>query len=888
VLVGRDGELQQVGEALRCACAGTAAVLRISGDPGIGKTALLDAAEDLATANGMAVVRLTAVEPESGIPSSALDMLLARLGHRRRSTASSALLAALSHASRQRPLAVLVDDIQWLDDRSMAALAFACRRLLADPVAVVLACQPSAATDSPFDSFPLLTLAPLTDEASRRLLAQSAPELPTDVADSVARELAGVPLALVGVRDLLTPEQLAGATPLPSPVPVDRAVQVRYARGWGTLDADGQRAVTLLAADDTADPTVVLAALARLGLGMEALLPAESQGLVRLDRVPRFTHPLARAAVHAVAPAQWTREAHAVLGEVLRARRDARGLRHRALGSAGPDEEIAGELEQAAARTAAHSAARASLLAQLAADLSPDPLDRERRLLQAAESTPDAHAAVRMATQVLEGVIDPNLRARAIFVLADNLHGADPTTVIDHLRRVDRARVEPALATALLSRLTWTAMENADLDLLSRLVSAMQRSELEENWVLLSAMGSALMFLGRNGPAVTALRRAAQLSSTLDPASLSMDLLTAWAMVPWWLGEDDEQSRARFRVMDQLLRAHGRPIDQVYSDFFGAERARRDGGWERAVSLLTHEIAILDALGYPAGIDHARLAGLHAYRGDEQATMIHVAAAREAFASRPSPWLELWATQARGALAHSLGRPTEAVSVLAPLRAVPFLGRGCRDAVFAGLVDLVEALVETGDRSAGREVAEELATRAEGLVDPLGSALVARCRGLTRRDGADELLTGALDELDRTAEVFERARTHLHLGEHLRRTHRNRLSREHLRQAAETFAMLGAAPWAQRANRELLASGERSLAGTRRQDSADAELTPQELRIALEVARGHSNAQVAAHLFLSTKTVEFHLGKIYRKLGVRSRGGLAQALASRGLLDVDW
>ena len=862
-------------------------MLRVSGDPGIGKTALLDVAESQATAHAMTVVRFTAVESESRIPSSALDLMLSLLGRATEVSASPAtLLEALTSASRSSPLALLVDDLQWLDDRSMGALAFACRRLLADPVAVLLACRTSAASDTPFDSFPRIHLEPLTIEQSIQLLEQSTPEMPNDVADQLARELAGVPLALVGVRDLLSAEELVGDHPLPSPVPVDHGVQVRYAAGWDALDDDGRRALTLLAADDTGDPTVIVAGLAMLGLDLGALLPAELRGLVRLDRVPRFVHPLARAAVHGGAPSQWSREAHAALGEVLRQRGDVGGLRHRALGCAGPDEGIAAELETTAVWLAPDVPRRASLLAQLSADLSPDPSDRQRRLLLAAENSSDSEHAVRLATQVLAGAPDPNLQARATFILADNLHGADPTTLLRLLNGVDREHVDPDLATELLARLTWTAMENADLTLLDRLIDVMGTSHRGDDWVLLSAMGSALMFLGRNQPAVGVLRRAAQLSADLDPAAMSTDLLTGWAVIPGWLGEDDSAARARFRRMDQLLRAHDRPIDQVYADFFGAERVRREGGWDRAISLLTHEIAILHALGYPEGVDEARLAGLHAYRGDEEAALFHISAAQRAFAQRPSPWLELWVTQARGALALTMGRPEEAIGALGSMRAVPFLGRGCRDAVIAGLVDLVEALIERGDRRTATAVAEEIEERTRGLVDPLGRALVARCRALTQPADAEVLLTLSLEELDLTAEVFEQARTHLHLGEHLRRTRRRRLSRTHLMAADEAFTYMGARPWAARAHRELIASGERATPRNPVSDTSDDELTPQELRVALEVARGLSNAQVGGVLFLSAKTVEFHLGKVYRKLGVRSRGGLAQALGSRGLLDI--
>jgi DNA-binding CsgD family transcriptional regulator len=332
--------------------------------------------------------------------------------------------------------------------------------------------------------------------------------------------------------------------------------------------------------------------------------------------------------------------------------------------------------------------------------------------------------------------------------------------------------------------------------------------------------------------------------------------------------------------MDRVLRARRQPQAVGIAAFFSAERARREGHWDRAAALLEESIGLAAASGMTDVVGLARLACLRAYRGEEASVPGLVESAQDRL-DVWSPWSASWLIQAQGALALTRGRPEEAVGILAPVRRYPFVGRGARDAVAACLVDLVESLALTGDRTSAAGAARDLATRLDGIVDPLGLALVARSRALVARDAdeADALLAAALREHDRTLEVFERARTLLVRGESLRRTRRPRQAREPLAAALSEFERLRTPDWAQRALRELAASGERVDPRT---DGRPVQLTAQEARVALAVAEGLTNTEVAQQLFLSVKTVEFHLSRVYRKLDVRSRGGLARALALHG------
>lgn len=447
------------------------------------------------------------------------------------------------------------------------------------------------------------------------------------------------------------------------------------------------------------------------------------------------------------------------------------------------------------------------------------------------------------------------------------------------LEEFDTAALSEPVARQVENQRAWLAMELLDRRALERAVAVLDRRRAgPADWEWSLTMGQALTFLAEHRRAVPHLRAAVEHSAGIDPARLPADRVVNWAIAPGWLGEADAEHAARFVRMDRVLRATGEPENVVAAAFFASERARREGRWGHAEALLREALDVSALLGAADLTATARLACLLAYRG-RQAEVLALTSDTHAGFGGWSAWNSHWFTQARGALALSLGDFEEAVRVLTPFRGSRFAGRGARDHFVASLVDLVEAQVAIGDRATAAEVAADLATRLDGVVDPFGPAMVDRCAALVRPEDADDLLASALDQLSRTTEVFETARTHLLVGEHRRRTRRPRDARDPLAEALGSFERLGADPWAERARRELAAAGFR-VSGEGARPPAD--LSPQESRIALAVVEGRTNAEVAGQLFLSVKTVEFHLSSVYRKLGVRSRGGLAKALSERG------
>ena len=388
MLIGRQAQLAQIAAVLDSAGAGRASVLRVVGGPGLGKTSLLDAAAAAAIESGMRVVRLVALEVEQELHGAGLDLLMRALGAPTASPSALGLLEALEGASRDAPLLVCLDDVQWLDRQAIAAVSFAARRLLADPVAVLLAGRPESDRIPGLAPFPRLDVPVLSEEEGQSLLLDIVPGMPAETARRVTRALAGVPLALHEVGSILPGDVLAGLAALPEPLPVSAAIQDRYARGFWQLGAESRSAVVLLAADTTGDPTVVSAALQRAGLQPTDLSSAEDVGLVRLIPTPGFVHPLARAAVHAAAHPAEVRSANAALAAVLSEAGDQiAALRHRVACTVPPDAALAGELTAASESLAQDPGARegAAEAALQAARFTPDRAERARLQVVAAE-----------------------------------------------------------------------------------------------------------------------------------------------------------------------------------------------------------------------------------------------------------------------------------------------------------------------------------------------------------------------------------------------------------------------------------------------------------------------------------------------------------------------
>ena len=890
MLVGRQAQFAQIGAVLDRACAGRAGLLRLVGDPGLGKTALLDWAGEQADARGMATTRMVALELEQGLPDAGLDVLLRLLGAPDTRRTPAGLLSALARASADQPLFLAIDDIQWLDARTVAALSFASRRLVADPVAVLLAGRPESDRIPALAAIPGVDVPPLTDEQGVELLRDSAPALSAPVAARVSRSLGGVPLALREAVHLLPGEVLAGREPLPTPIPVGPAIQDRYAQGFQHLDPQSRQGLVLLATAATSDPDVIKAALERAGLGLRVLEPAEEAGLARLAPRPCFVHPLARAAVHSAGRPAELRHANEVLAEVLAQRGDPGGaLRHRAAATVPPDAALAVELEDLARQLARHPASRAEAadVTLLAARFTPTPSEQTRLRLLAAHQA-GASTALAIVSELEGKHLNPDDRVRCLLIRIEHddtstgqgiFRRSTPTstTYLPALEALEGADLSTPVAHQVENWRAWLAMETLDRPALERAVARLERRRTDpSDWEWSLTLGQALTFLGEHDRAVPQLRAAVERSAGIDPAALPADRLINWAVAPGWLLEVDADHAARFRRMDQILRATGEPENVVSAAFFSSERARREGRWHLADALLREAVDVSRLLGAADMTATARLACLLAYRGRQDEVGALTSSAGSGLGGW-SAWNSHWFTQARGALALTLGNPEEAVRVLTPMRGIRFAGRGARDHFVASLVDLVEAQVAIGDTPAAAETTADLATRLNSVVDPFGPAMVARCQALVSPDDAEDLLGMALAHLSRTTEVFETARTQLLLGEQRRRTRRPRDARDPLTDALRAFEDLGAGPWAERARRELAAAGARVNPQAPRTKSA---LSPQEARIALAVADGNTNAEVASQLFLSVKTVEFHLSSIYRKLGVRSRGGLAKALSA--------
>lgn len=882
--MGRRSELAAIADALDCAASERASVLRFVGGPGLGKTALLDHAAAVAESRGMRVIRLVALELEQDLPEAGLDILMRQFGSVTMPRTRGGLLTALSDAAQDHPLVVLIDDVHWLDAQTLAAVSFATRRLMADSIAVFLAGRPESDSIAALSPIRRLEVRPLDPPEGAALLHDVLPSVDDDVARQVSVALGGVPLALHEAARILPPAALSGREAIPDPVPVGPAVRDRYARGFESLDPRSRTATVLLATAASVDPDVLSLALARLGLDVGDLEPAEEAGLVLLAPTPVFVHPLARSGVHSTARAAELRAANEAFAVVLAERGDRRGaLRHRAAAVTPPDRELAKELEALAAGLADLSETRseAAQFALIAARFADGREDRSRLTVLAAEWG-ERGQAVALATSLEAEDLAPDLRARATLVRVDHEAYPSQDAVLAALSALQPLALSAEVRHNLDSHRLDHAISTLDLATVRSIGTTLAReADADDSWMRLMSAGIALTFVGDHAHAVPLLRRARDTTAQLDPRPMTIDQVVSWATLTGWLGEDDAEHASRIRTLDSVFRARRQPEAVDLAAFFSAERARREGHWDRAQAYFNESIDVARAAGQGVSASQVQLAVLLAHRGQETEAneLIDLASVE---LSSWSPWLAHWLAHARGALALTKAQHRQAVSAFKPVLAVSFVGRGARDSIAASLVGLVEAALAVGEVDLAARAAEDLAVRLDGVADPLGPALVARCRAMVASDpsAADEQFAISIAEHDRTTAAFDRARTLLLRGAHLRRTRRPRLARTPLAEALAEFERFRAPDWGDRARRELAASGEKVAP---RQTVEAVELTPQEARVAMAVADGLTNAEVAEQLFLSVKTVEFHLRRIYRKLEIRSRSELAKALTARNL-----
>ncbi|GAA1713018.1 LuxR family transcriptional regulator [Isoptericola hypogeus] len=917
MLLGRDAEVATIDRLLAGARLGTAGTLAVLGDPGVGKSALIEhAAARLGPE--FRVLTATGTAAEAGLAFAGLSQLFAHeldllggLPARQAAALAAALavgdvpdggggadgdadgeagsdrlavgaatLGILTRRAETGPVAVLVDDLHDLDAPSTQALLFAARRLSADRVAVILAAR-TPEIGALVDGLPALVLDGLTEAPARALLERTvgAPVTRDRFAELYDRA-AGNPLALI---ELAThPEPLWPQVPgMPSTVP--ETITRAFARRVRRLPVATQD-LLLVAAVSGGDASVTAGAAAALGLDPASLGAAEDAGLVTSAAGSiAFRHPLLRSVVYSGVPATRRRAVHRAVADALPPGDEDRRAWHLSESVWDPDGQVAGLLAAAAERAVGRAGySVASTAYQRAATLSTTPAERDDRLLRAAGTAWAAGEAPRavwllddLATQQPPPAVARSaLELRATVAARTGALGES----VAMLRRLARDTPSPddrvhlladAALTSFFLGATATSLELADdlEELLPSVTTSRARAQA------LVGCGIARVLAGRGG---TAEIEAAVPLLEADDGLASDPRWWQWLMlVPLYL-RDASDGTALGRRVPEVSRV-ATTADLPVLLFLRARGHAAGDEWDRATAEYSLAVDIARETGQQAPLA-AALAGRswhEARQGDADRCL---ADAREALVlchEGDMHLLQAWVRFALGDLALSRGDVAVAVQELTGLEGL-LAGHGMDDVDLAPVPELVEALLRSGEVAGARRRVAPFVAAAEAKGQPWARARAYRAKALVGPDtDVDEAFSEALALHDRTPDVFETARTQLAFGERLRRAGRRVDARERLRAALATFERLGAVRWADRAAAELTATGE---VVHRSGDGWRAGLTPQELQVGLLLADGHTTREAAAALFLSPKTVEYHLRKVYTKLGIHSREELAASM----------
>jgi DNA-binding CsgD family transcriptional regulator len=885
VIVGREPEQEHIGALLDGAREGRSGVLVLRGEAGIGKTALLESARE--QAGEMTVLRCTGVESERELPCAALHQLvrpclglLDRLPEPQaaalrgafglsfervedRFLTSLGLLSLLAEAAEEAPVLCLIDDAHWLDRTSADALVFAARRLDVEPVAMLIASRHTEEQRFEGPGLPDLTLAGVSDEDAVGLIGMRS-TVPVDP-ESLIRTARGNPLALL--------ELPAGTG----------SVEDAFRQRIAALPRESRRMMLLAAAGDTEGVSVLGRAAERLGLDLSALEPAQRDDLVKVADSVSFRHPMVRSGAYAAATREEQREVHEALAAVLDGDSDDRMRRawHRAEGLQGSSDDVAAELEAAADRATGRGAhAEAASALERAADLVEDRTRRGHLLQRAARAALDSgrrEQALSLVDQARPSVTDPRDRTGLEEVRAAvEIHRGTPDEANAILMGAAEliAGVDPERATRMLVTAVEVAAiggwpERAFVSARRALAGIESRGSAEEEFM--RAFIEGVGALAELDPRAARERLA---DAMRHGRGLGESHALIWQGGVYMYAGDFPRGRSLYTQAVDAARATGSFHDIPMALWFCAN-----------ADMAGRKVAAVEASA-AEGIEIAQQVGQQNLETCFLAFLARVAA----FRGREKQCREL-AEQALGrALAHNLGSAintartalAEIGDVEAALAQLAYLegDTAQMSLLVLSLPDLVDAAVRAGvpERTApGLALYEVYAAQAQGPA--LG--ILARCKAQVAIDpeGAERLFQESLALQAHGAQPFERARTEIAYGEFLRRTRRRVDARVQLRAALATFEDVGAELWAARAREELSATGETTR---KRDDSTRDELTPQELRIAQRVAEGASNREVAAQLFISPKTVEYHLSKVFMKVGVSSRMELARAGVPQG------
>jgi DNA-binding CsgD family transcriptional regulator len=903
VLVGRSAETATIERLLADARDGRSGVLVLRGEAGIGKSTLLDYAAEHAA--GFTILRGVGVEVESELAYAALHQILRPVFDRierlpepqaaalraafalsdetvgERFRVSLGVLGLLAEVAEEQPLLCLVDDAQWLDQASADALLFAARRLEAESLALLLAARDDSGHALQAGGLTELRLRALGDAEARTLVTDrlggtAAP----DIVEWLLGSANGNPLALLELPGALTADQLAGRTPLGGTLAPTTSVELAYLDRVSRLPASVQSLLLVSAAEETGDRATVSRAAAELGLNPAELAVAEAEGLVRVgpDRI-EFRHPLVRSAVYRGAVFVERERAHQALASVLSQPGDAdRRAWHHAAATVGTDDAVAAELERTAERArdrGGHAAASAAL--ERAAGLSADPVEQGRRLVGAARAASLSGRDERAAA----------LAERGRQLVDDPLLGAEIARVfgLGHLRRgrpddgyqvmLDAAAaiatVNGDKAAELLSHAGLGARLSGDVDLqqVYRLAQTLDRSTLSAQWapVVDIMVGLEVMFEEDAAEGARLIHEAIEQSAALDdPVQLLWSGLGALSLGAYEIADavflraaSASRQAGSLGLLPFTLSLHAAQallqarLDEAAVGAAEAARLAREIG---AANLVPHAVAVSAAVAATRGREVEARAEAEEAIALARASGIGLAVA-----------LGVWTL---GMLEFVNGRweaALEQLSLMRPGR--PAFGNPVLTAMSSP--DRIEAAARAGRVEEARA---ELATFEEWVMHSRpswGTARLACCYALLAEgDEATQHFETALEH-GGEARPFDVARIQLAYGEHLRRERRRTDARPQLRAALAGFERMGADQWAERAARELRATGETAR---KRDPSTIDELTPQELQIAKLVGQGRSNKDVAAQLFLSPRTVEHHLRKVFSKLGITSRSEL--------------
>jgi DNA-binding CsgD family transcriptional regulator len=913
MLLGRRAEQDQLDLLLRRARAGTSGVLVLRGDPGIGKTALLSYAAECA--QSMRILWATGIETEKELAFAGLYSLLrplvdhlGSLPERHAAAVRAALglskdqvpperlaVAAGTHgvlgaAAENGALLLLVDDLHWLDSASLEALTFALRRLDSDAIACVMTTRSGAAGPP---GLPRRDIAGLGYEAAGRLIEDVAGLRPVPaVVRRLHAETGGNPLALVELSAVLTPEQLAGAEMLEMPLEPGAAIRQRFAERLHQLSPPTRAALVVAAAAPQCPAALVTAAAEHIGGGAsQALGEAESAGVIRItSQGVEFSHPLLRSvAYHTAAPAL-RRAAHRALAEVLTNRDAERAAWHRAAAATGPDEAAAAALDAAAVLAARKGAPLAAATAwERAAALSTFAERSFAWLADAAEAALEGGDLdrARRLTQTVPAVERTRPRARMLAVRGrvERLTGKVAAAQRSLREAAElRADADPPQAVELLAESVDAALEAGLFDVASQAAERMDRLAERSDGAARFRADFSHSYLGwRRGDADHGRARLRQAVARLDanPAIATNPGLLGY--IVWALDNAGDSERAS-RYCDQaveLARSAGAVSRLADLLPLTASRAVSAGRWSLVLADAGQALDLAQAAGQTLTTCEALLllATVEAAQGRDVDCVRHVREADRLTGELGLSLLQLGVRRSLALLELGQGKLDQAVTHYEEVRRLA-ASQGFADAFTSPIPDLIEAYARADAIDQARALLPEYLALVTGDTNPEFAAIAARCRGIVAADVFDAYFLDAIRLHERSPDPFQHARTHLYYGERLRRARRRRDARAQLRAALEIFDRLDARPWAERARAELRATGE-TMTNPR---ISGEQLTPQELQIALLVSQGRTNAEVGQAVFLSTRTVEFHLSRAYRKLGVASRTELTHRLASAGVV----